>query len=384
MPRTRRGRISIKPNHVGLVLLNHVDSPFYLEIPLDTIKRNCLDPARYLRFVGWCVLGVEGKLSLEPAVDSDEGAEAEDAEVRDIEANTIYYYVRDENVLYLVDLDVIKMRASVPSETTRTRKDFRAKLLERDVICPYTGSGADYGSGHHIIPFSRGSEWLRLIVEGRPPYGERVDNFNDINDIRNGVFVTNTLHTGLDSRKAVILKTPNPYLQPRDIPHPDPTDIVHNLSDEVSYPRHVRYTLQWLIPDKYLEVMIPNNRDAAFKKHTRKAKPSDLLLHYNYGTATVKWWGHNTEVLDQYEFPRPKAPVAAPSTSKGDRTTRKHGAVRATDGEPEEESGKRAWDEDDVVLFFWSNTRAARERRSKKMQEDAQRMDQWRKGHSYF
>ncbi|KAJ7729221.1 hypothetical protein B0H14DRAFT_3518366 [Mycena olivaceomarginata] len=36
---------------------------------------------------------------------------------------------------------------------------------------------------------------------------------------------------------------------------------------------------------------VPNNKDAAFKKHSKKPKPSPLLLHYNYGVAALKWWG---------------------------------------------------------------------------------------------
>ena len=49
-------------------------------------------------------------------------------------------------------------------------------------------------------------QWLRLIVENRPHYNEKVENLNDINDIRNGIFANELIHKGLDSRIAVILK----------------------------------------------------------------------------------------------------------------------------------------------------------------------------------
>lgn len=58
--------IFISEDHVGLVLLSDGDSSFYLEIPLDSVDANCLDAARYLLFVGWCIMGVEGVLPLEP------------------------------------------------------------------------------------------------------------------------------------------------------------------------------------------------------------------------------------------------------------------------------------------------------------------------------
>ena len=58
----------------------------------------------------------------------------------------------------VVDLEVIKARTAVPSETTGTRQGFRTQLIERDVCCVFTGLEAQYGEGLHIIPFQRGSE----------------------------------------------------------------------------------------------------------------------------------------------------------------------------------------------------------------------------------
>jgi hypothetical protein len=71
------------------VLLTDGDSSFYLEIPLVTINANSLDAVKYLLFVGWCVLGAEGLLSLQP--------DGEELDV-DIEEEGIYYYVRDRGV----------------------------------------------------------------------------------------------------------------------------------------------------------------------------------------------------------------------------------------------------------------------------------------------
>ena len=44
------------------------------------------------------------------------------------------------------------------------------------------------------------------------------------------------------------------------------------------------------------------------------------------------------------------------------------------------EAEKGMWEEDDVMLFFWGNTKAARERHLKKAYEDAHRIEQWRGG----
>jgi len=58
----------------------------------------------------------------------------------------------------VVDIEVIKARTGVPSETTGTRDGFRDKLLQRDICCVFTGLPADAGDGLHIIPFKRGPE----------------------------------------------------------------------------------------------------------------------------------------------------------------------------------------------------------------------------------
>jgi len=73
-----------------------------------------------------------------------------------------------------------------------------------------------------------------------------------------------------------------------------------------------------------IRALIPHNSDAAFKSVTNVPKPSDLLLHYNYGAAAVKTWGHGTEVLrDNAQPPRPPPPARVemgPSRSTHDRT----------------------------------------------------------------
>jgi hypothetical protein len=81
-------------------------------------------------------------------------------------------------------------------------------------------------------------------------------------------------------------QTPNPILSITDIPGRHERSIV---CDDAAYPAQERYTLQWLTtPEVITASIIPNNNDATFKRQTRKPKPSDLLLQYNYGAAAVK------------------------------------------------------------------------------------------------
>jgi hypothetical protein len=64
----------------------------------------------------------------------------------------------NEDLTTAVDLEVIKERTRVPSETTETREVFRTKLLKRDVCRAFTGVSAEEGDAIHIIPCERGSE----------------------------------------------------------------------------------------------------------------------------------------------------------------------------------------------------------------------------------
>ena len=42
--------------------------------------------------------------------------------------------------------------------------------------------------------------------------------------------------------------------------------------------------------------------------------------------------------------------------------------------------GQAQWDEDDVMLFLWGNSKAAKDRYHKKNKESTQDVDQWRQG----
>jgi len=164
------------------------------------------------------------------------------------------------------------------------------------------------------------------------------------------------------------------------------------MREDMSYPPRKRYTLQWLVnTDATTETIIPNNADAAFKKGTRKQKPSDLLLHYDYAATAIKCWGHGMAVLrNRVKPPRPSVSVA-PTIRKSDAARAAAAAAagggggrNSTNGAGAggliETAGQAEWDENDAILFFWGNTPAAKERHLKEVDENTRRMEQWRKG----
>ncbi|KAJ7779747.1 hypothetical protein B0H16DRAFT_1830035, partial [Mycena metata] len=189
-------------------------------------------------------------------------------------------------------------------------------------------------------------------------------------------------------------QTPNLVLDADDIPHRHPRE----LDDNIKYPDRERYTLQWLegASPKLLK-RVPNNSDAKFKKYTRVPKPSPMLLHYNYGAAAVKWWGHgksHLEISNRPTMPRPSVLVpAAMGPIRNKRTAAQLDTSihkRATGNAGGSGLGPRdadaaGMDSDEIVMFFWSQNPAALERRKheaedrkREEEERASRIERWR------
>jgi len=195
------------------------EDPFYLEVPISIVITVCLSPRKYLQYLGWCVLGVVGRL-----VDEEGNEITLNGALLD---QGIYRYIvpGDNPLAHAVDIEVIKQRSQISSESTRTCKDFRTKLSARDGWCVWTGLT---GTGMHIIPYSRGDEacwhyscpsliaelvellqWLQLIIANRP-HREDLESLS-INDIRNGLIADHGLyHHYFDPRNVVVLKVYSP------------------------------------------------------------------------------------------------------------------------------------------------------------------------------
>lgn len=135
------------PGHIHLILSS--DDQFYLEIPLNVILLLCNSPRKYLQYLGWCTLGVEGTL-----VDAQGNGIPLDGGPLDDQA--IYQYnVIGDCLAHAVDLEVIHQRSEISSETTPRREVFVANILRRDGNCMFSGMPGD---AMHIIPHRRGDE----------------------------------------------------------------------------------------------------------------------------------------------------------------------------------------------------------------------------------
>ena len=90
---------SVATGHVRLYLVVEEDSMFYLEIPLDVIHALCLNHRKYLLYLGWCILGVEGSLSLLDA----RGKYRRIPPVGNLDEERYYYIVTDRGTVLFLD-----------------------------------------------------------------------------------------------------------------------------------------------------------------------------------------------------------------------------------------------------------------------------------------
>lgn len=182
------------------------------------------------------------------------------------------------------------------------------------------------------------------------------------------------------------------------------------LTAGTQFPPNERFTLQLIdcalqsLPAptrEELERVCKFGQDAAFRSDSDLPKPSGVLLHYNYGAAAVKFWGHNKDSLQCGTAPArpPPAPppgsdttyLSGPSTSIHDQSvairkrqandnTALAGSSKKRKGKAREQDHDDEWDEDDCVMFFWSTSKVARERRRAAEEEFSGHMKMWASG----
>ncbi|KAI0286045.1 hypothetical protein BGY98DRAFT_1092842 [Russula aff. rugulosa BPL654] len=317
MPRIKFSQLGQpQEGNIQLIVVRPLDgSPaLYLEIPIAHLASLCIRPRKYLRYLGWCIMGVEGRVardSPQPVNDiKDEG---------ELESGSVYSYQipegSDQLLEHAVNMDAFNARStssgnSLPSQVAQDLQLFRRSLEERDVCCIMTAF-PEY-TASHIIPYAHENAWIDVIIHNRSNNNENVDNLT-VNDVRNGILVASSIHSLLESRRVAFLKTPNPVLNTDDIP----TINDRLFTAGTACPDGERFTLQFIevMEDLGRSVVAHSyrvGRDAAFSIDTDTVKPSGVLLHYNYGSAAVKWWGHHTDIL---RSPGPPHPPPPPSES---------------------------------------------------------------------
>ena len=146
---------SIPQGSVGLVLLREGESSFYLKVPIDIINSLCSRPLKYLLFLGWCILGIDGVLALssgDVGIDNMEGGLNDGGTyhyVVDADSSTLPSHAMEHSshgvlhgltdITSAVNLKVIRTRTNIASATTQTSNAFCCSLLACDIRCVWSG-----------------------------------------------------------------------------------------------------------------------------------------------------------------------------------------------------------------------------------------------------
>ncbi|KXN83943.1 hypothetical protein AN958_00786 [Leucoagaricus sp. SymC.cos] len=239
-----------------------------LSIPLAKCQALATHPLRWLRFLGCAIYGQKGHLSTSNA----------GPPIDDYTADIMAHPPR------LVDVDVMDDRTSDASDLSDGRADFRHRVVGRDVTCVRTGELAEHCDACHIIPHSKGDDYIRNALSHRSET-DIVDELDGIDDTRNGLLLWSPLHRPFGAGALTFLKTPNFYLDVDDIPYNPPRE--ENQASPAS-----RLTLHYIVDSglgRMLPGIVPNNSDLREPEDT-STWPPVIILNLCYASAALCAW----------------------------------------------------------------------------------------------
>jgi hypothetical protein len=179
MPRTENSQPGQpQEGNIQLIVVRPLNNfpALYLEIPIHYLDSVSECPRKYLRYLGWCIMGVEGHVARDsPQPEDNIGDEG------GIEAGAVYSYripeglsfssalasfltfhkdIDDDDILqHAIHMDVIDARSTPSRYATHSQvaedrqlERFREDLEQRDVCCIVTGSTVYRAS--HIIAYA--------------------------------------------------------------------------------------------------------------------------------------------------------------------------------------------------------------------------------------
>ncbi|KAK0245820.1 hypothetical protein EDD85DRAFT_1016868 [Armillaria nabsnona] len=259
----------------------------FLAIPVADIARITKRPVKFLRFVGFCILGVDGSIM------SEKGAFVDDDEAI---TEGRYYFVASGQGSSLVDPNGFGdyFNSDNLYWTSDSHREFRDKVVARDRSGLVTNNvPSDCGSAH-IIPYlsqarSRGNE----------------PAITDIHDVRNGLLLFLSVKE-LFIKDLALIRTPNAVLNHDDLLLHETSFIrnlnMHGIPDE----NYVSLVFIWLAEgsspvlgndDDNTPVVGSRDKVPTGSRHRygplyegRSSLPADFLLEFAFGAMALRLW----------------------------------------------------------------------------------------------
>lgn len=277
--------------NINILLNFHGYQVPFLSIPLSDVQRLSIHPFKWLRFVMFSICGAVGDLSATP---DGPPVNYDSISLADI----IYFYTPSGDCIF-VDYEGLNDRET-STEQTHRGLHFRRDVRQRDGCCIITQERAEDCDAAHLIPRSKGDEYIQRVVQDRSPlYGHTsIPSISGIDAIENGVFLSKLLHSKFGRGDVAFLMTPN------FVSELDPTDI-HRFEQGSTGTDY--YTLQQLKkPDTNNPVLMATLKAAgsldpfiAFRcgahvdalfQGTGSSLPPAVIVDYMYGVAAYKCW----------------------------------------------------------------------------------------------
>ncbi|KAF5371989.1 hypothetical protein D9615_008142 [Tricholomella constricta] len=208
-----------------------------LSLPLDTLKARQFSqrPYKWIRYAIGVVVGAEGDLSSSPdlpdIVDYDIGHLPS-------ESATLYYHTSDEERRRMcpIDPDLERTESFTSSIATTRLAHFIDDVKERDgSSCVMTGLDEKLCDAAHLLAQTKGDTYISTYTQRRSRSTAGDDIVQDINSVRNGLFINGFSHKGLGKHLA-FLPTPNFAMDTADL-------------DPNAPPEGRRYTTHLFKPD---------------------------------------------------------------------------------------------------------------------------------------
>ncbi|KAH9050859.1 hypothetical protein EDB83DRAFT_1344262 [Lactarius deliciosus] len=211
----------------------------FLSIPDSDVRRLSIYPFKWLRFVVFSVCGARGRLSTTPGGPAIHYNSTSLNDIADL------YYTPSGKCIF-VDYQSLSDQTATSSVPMDCPSNFRDKIIARDgLACIVTRNPVQSCDAAHLIPWSKGDEYIQKVFEDRSSCYRHspLPPISGIDDVRNGMLLTKTLHSMLAQGEVAFLRTPSYGLEPTDIARIDPGQA-----------RTDHFTLQYLKAPEYYDL----------------------------------------------------------------------------------------------------------------------------------
>ncbi|KAH0826893.1 hypothetical protein J3R83DRAFT_4446 [Lanmaoa asiatica] len=264
----------------------------FLSIPNSDVERLSNRPFRWLRYIMFSICGARGDLfrtlgATDVPVDYN-------TSLADLPA--VVYYKPSGDCTF-VDYQGLNDRITSTERTSR-RESFRRDVLLRDGSCVVTGRNAHACDAAHLIPRSKGDEYIARVVQKRSHLYTPPPSITGIDDTQNGLLLDKALHWRLG-----VGETPNYGLEPTDIKRIDlgPECMDHITLQQLEKPEGnnpeastLPFLLNLIGGNAATALTLGAHLDVQFRGQLPPSQgslpPPALILDYVYGVAAYNRW----------------------------------------------------------------------------------------------